>query len=142
MLLQYGITFTQYYANLKRSCNPTNILTLCVAVAATPKPIHIGILIPPTGANSTARNVTTEQQVRKTHTCARVPMCMYACIHTYIHTWLFLKYVHFKLSSYPSNRFTIHHAEARRIARIRRKLTVCVKMVGSDTSKSLVLTLH
>jgi len=93
VLLQYGIAFTQYYANLKRSCNPTNIFTLCVAVAATPKPIHIGILIPPTGANSTARNVTTEQQVRKTHACssAYVHACMHTYIvHTYVHTWLFL----------------------------------------------------
>jgi len=102
VLLQYEIAFTQYYANIKRSCNPTNIFYLCVAVAATPKPIHIGVLIPPSGANSTARNVTIEQQVRKTHACSSA--CVHAYMHAYIHrTYIythmaFLKYVHFRIS--------------------------------------------
>lgn len=37
-----------------------------MTVAATPKPIHIGIFIPPTGSNATVRNVTTEQQAGRT----------------------------------------------------------------------------
>ncbi|XP_021942304.1 tyrosine-protein kinase transmembrane receptor Ror-like isoform X2 [Zootermopsis nevadensis] len=37
-----------------------------MTVAATPKPIHIGILIPPSGANSTARNQTLVQQPDRT----------------------------------------------------------------------------
>ncbi|GFG30260.1 hypothetical protein Cfor_11804, partial [Coptotermes formosanus] len=41
--------------------------------AATPKPIHIGILIPPTGANPTAHNLTTAQEAGRTGQDGKLP---------------------------------------------------------------------